>query len=217
MRLFLGFSFILFSKNNSRNNKELLNNCHWSSLPTFPHKIRFHFFLISVIKKESVRYQFPAKLSESNSAGYLQVRFKVWPAWTTCCVPFILSSGTFNFDPALDPRKTKKKKIPLTTTNHPVPVHSHLRCYTGREENGVPPSPHILSSSEQNAAVLTQDSRNLPWELPRKNVQIKAMQVSVNDFAFKLFPECTMGKVQDLAATRLTKEVCLQALLAAFP
>lgn len=43
------------------------------------------------------------------------------------------------------------------------------------------------------------------------------MQVSVNDFMLKLFPECTMEKVQDLVATLLTKEVCLQAPLAAFP
>lgn len=73
-------------------------------------KISF-FCNFSYKKRKCQVYELPAKLSESNSAGYLQVRFKVWPAWTTCCVPFILSSGTFNFDPELDPRKTKKKKI----------------------------------------------------------------------------------------------------------
>ena len=46
---------------------------------------------------------------------------------------------------------------------------------------------------------------------------MKAMQVLVNDFALKLFTERTMKKVQDLAATHLTKEACPQALLAAFP
>lgn len=42
---------------------------------------------------------------------------------------------------------------------------------------------------------------------------MKAMQVSLNDFALKLFTELTVKKVQDLGATELTKE----ALLAAFP
>lgn len=46
---------------------------------------------------------------------------------------------------------------------------------------------------------------------------MKATHVLVDDFALRLFTERTVKKVQDLAATHLPKEVCPQALLAAFP
>lgn len=134
------------------------------------HKVSF-FSNFSYKKKKKRKcqvYELSAKLSEPNSAGYLQVRFKDCPAWTTCCVPFILNSGTLNFDPELDPRKTKKRKNnqTLTMTNHslPSPLTFMMLQWKGKAKKMRCP-PHRTYSLP---AVLTQDSHNLPQELLRK-------------------------------------------------
>lgn len=166
-------------------------------------------------------YELPAKLSESNSAGYLQVRFKVWPAWTTCCVPLMLNAGTFNFDPELDPRKTKKKKKnTLTTTSHPVPspLAFVMLHWKGKAKKRRCPPYHTYSFALSIILLSWLRTHIIFHEnYSGKRVEMKAMQVSVNDFALRLFTERTMKKVQDLAATHPTKEACPQALLAAFP
>lgn len=138
-------------------------------------------------------YELPAKLSESNSAGYLQVRFKVWPAWTTCCVPFMLSSGTFNFDPELDPRKTKKKKT-LTMTNHPVPNPLTFMMLYWKGKAKKRGCPHYRTHSFALSIIL------LSWLRTRiifhqnysgKKAEMKAIHVLVDDFSLRLFTERT--------------------------
>lgn len=104
--------YLVFQKQQQKQQrtiKQLL--LKFTPLPHFSpqHKVSF-LPNFSYKKRKCQVHELPANLSESNSVGYLQVRFKVWPAWTTCCMPFMLSSGTFNFDPELDPRKTKEKK-----------------------------------------------------------------------------------------------------------
>lgn len=81
----------------------------------------------------------------------------------------MLSSGTFNFDPELDPRKTKKKKINNDKSSYCLSFHVYYAILTGEsKERGMSPLPHIFFRSEHNPAVLTQDSHNLPQELLRK-------------------------------------------------
>lgn len=79
-------------------------------------------------------------------------------------MPFILSSGTFNFDPELDPRKTKGKKQNKTkhinndksSCSKSIHIHDVILEEKSKDNKSVPLTTH----AEKIPAVLTPDSQS---------------------------------------------------------